>query len=318
MRKKPKKKEGQQRRASQVAREAKDPISKLRAKIGKRLSELSTGLEVPVYPLLSGNSLIQNTTVDDVYDDMCSKLKAGNKKLAVIVNSPGGDIHAAYNMALLMRRFARDDLTFIVPRWAKSAATLLVCGGNQIWMGPIAELGPVDPQITQLNPLEKRLEQFSPLHIEATLELIRDEFENGNKDLAKGLLERLQFPLTLGGFKKSLDIGKQCIVRLLTSRMFGSDDAADERADKVASALVGGYMDHGFCVDVYEAKRIGLVADEVPTEFWPIVWDIYKQSEEIEKVRLAEKQKKMEEKLKSLPPELLKSLPVAVPDMPQG
>ena len=118
-------------------------------------------------------------------------------KIDVIVDSSGGDIDAAYNLSNLFRRFAKEELNFIVPRWAKSAATLLVCSGDKIFMAPVTELGPLDPQITDFNPLEKRLEQFSPLHIGATLELIRKEFAGGNDKLAESLVERLQFPMRL-------------------------------------------------------------------------------------------------------------------------
>lgn len=41
------------------------------------------------------------------------------------------------------------------------------------------------------------------------------EFDRGNDKLANGLLQRLQFPLTLGGIKKSLEVGKEYLVRLL-------------------------------------------------------------------------------------------------------
>src|SRR5439155_5988479 len=121
-----------------------------------------------VYPLFLRDSSIDRDTVDDVFDDLCSCLQGTNARLDVILDSSGGDIHAAYNLARLFRRFAKEELNFIVPRWAKSAATLLVCGGDTIYMGPIAELGPLDPQITQFNQYEKRYENFSPLHIEAT------------------------------------------------------------------------------------------------------------------------------------------------------
>jgi hypothetical protein len=66
--------------------------------------------------------------------------------------------------------------------------------------------------------LENRLEQFPPLHIESTLELIRTEFSEGNAQLADGLLQRLQFPLTLGSFKTSLDVGKVYLERVLSTR----------------------------------------------------------------------------------------------------
>jgi hypothetical protein len=169
------------------------------------------------FPLLLNQSNIGGRLVDDVFDNLKDNYK-DCKNIAVIIDSGGGNIDAAYNLATLFRQFATEKLVFIVPRWAKSAATLLVCAGDEILMTPPAELGPLDPQITVMNPLEKRLENFSPLHIASTLDLIREEFEKGHEKLATGLLNRLQFPLTLGSFRKSLDVGKEYMRELLSTR----------------------------------------------------------------------------------------------------
>lgn len=163
-----------------------DEGSELDKELAHAITELEQLRGVKVYPLFLGQASIENSTVEDVFDDLYEKLGQGNERLGVMIDSSGGDIHAAYHLALLIRKFAVRELNFIVPRWAKSAATLLVCAGNKIYMGPISELGPLDPQITQMNPLERRLEHFSPLHMEATLDLIRSEFRNGNDQLANG------------------------------------------------------------------------------------------------------------------------------------
>ena len=170
-------------------------------------------------PFLLTDDPITPETVDNVFDELqeISDTCLEDGRLVVVVDSGGGDIDAAYNLAMLFRKYGSEQLTFVVPRWAKSAATLLVCGGDSVIMTPVAELGPLDPQITQINRMEQRAERFSPLHIESTLEMIRNEFQQGNTELANGLLQRLQFPITLGSFKKSLDICKQCATKLLAS-----------------------------------------------------------------------------------------------------
>ena len=189
------------------------------------------------FPFLFAEDQITAKTVDNVFDALQDLIGLDNDQgcLIVVVDSSGGDIDAAYNLALLFQRYGSKRLTYIVPRWAKSAATLLVCSGNSVMMTPVAELGPLDPQITQMNPLEERLESFSPLHIESTLELIRKEFAQGHTALAEGLLQRLQFPITLGGFKQSLEIGKQYANNLLSSRMLKDDEAS---ARRIATQLV--------------------------------------------------------------------------------
>ena len=190
-----------------------------------------------------------------------------------MVDSGGGDIDAAYNLAMLFRRYGSKQLTFVVPRWAKSAATLLVCGGDAVIMTPVAELGPLDPQITQINPLEQRVEEFSPLHIESTLEMIRNEFNQGNTELAEGLLQRLQFPITLGSFKKSLDICKQYATKLLASRMHKGEK---KLAEEIANKLVENYADHGFCINIDEAKELGLNVQQPSEKQSPLVWKVHK------------------------------------------
>lgn len=263
------------------------------------LKQLGKQRKTQCYSLLLANANIGPSLVDTVYDDLRENYE-DCKSLDVIVESGGGNIDAAYNISLLLRRYCKERLTFIVPRWAKSAATLLVCAGDEILMTPVAELGPLDPQITEMNPIEQRIEQFSPLHIQSTLELIREEFEKGNKDLAEGLMQRLQFPLTLGSFKKSLDIAKEYLEKLLSTRML---------ALAIAKRLSSGYADHSWCITSEEACDLGLNVQEIKKPELDIVWGIHKLTREGEKIRLKQKREKIKDQLKDLPPGLIDQLP---------
>uniref|UniRef100_A0A7C3YZ65 Uncharacterized protein n=1 Tax=candidate division WOR-3 bacterium TaxID=2052148 RepID=A0A7C3YZ65_UNCW3 len=247
---------------------------------------------------------ISASAVEEIFKDLRTQYSDINGEIDVIVNSPGGDIDAAYNLACLFQKYGNKKLTFIVPRWAKSAATLLVCAGDEILMTPIAELGPLDPQITQINPLEERFEQFSPLHIQTTLEMIRDEFNKGSKDLAEGLLKQLQFPLTLGSFVKSHEIAEQYLVRLLKERMekTGKLGSAPE---EIAKKLTKEYADHGFCINITEAKKIGLNVQEIEGELLNLVCDLHellKQKDELYRKKHEADVMKIVEKL---PPDIL-------------
>jgi hypothetical protein len=72
------------------------------------------------------------------------------KKLDVLVHSPGGYPDATEALVKMLRR-QFDNVRFIVPAFAKSAATMLVMSGNEILMAPDAELGPIDPQMRTAN-----------------------------------------------------------------------------------------------------------------------------------------------------------------------
>ena len=272
-------------------------VPSIEREIDAKCQELGKHRKTNCFPLLLGQQDIHTELVDRVFDDLTAReYKSG--ALDVIVASSGGDIDAAYNLALLFRRFGKDKLTFIIPRWAKSAATLLVCAGDEILMTPIAELGPLDPQITTMNPLEQRVERFSPLHIESKLRLIREEFEKGNDKLAEGLIQRLQFPLTLGSFKKLLEVGQGYVDRLLSSRMLKDDP---DKAREIGEKLTTGYADHSWCITVEEAIEIGLNATEIEGECSDLVWQIHRLHREKEALISEENERKMKEKMKDLP-----------------
>ncbi len=258
---------------------------------------------------------ITRSIVEDVFDDLRNKYTDCNGKLDVVVNSGGGDIDAAFNLSMLFRRFGNKELIFIIPRWAKSAATLMVCGGDKLIMTPIAELGPLDPQIIEINPIERRLEQFSPLHIESTLNLIRDEFKKGNKELANKLIERLQFPLTLGSFLKSIEIGEQYLIRLLSSRILKNNI---KQAKEIADRFTKGYADHGFCITVDEAKEMGLQVEELAGRELDIIWDIFRLYDKKRKLEKKIRKEEMLEMIKELPPELLEVLPKELKNVKGG
>ena len=269
--------------------------------------EKTCATDTRCYPFLFIDEEITKETVDRVFDDLQTNFGAtlDPGRLVVIVASPGGDINAAYNLALLFRHYGSEELTFVVPRWAKSAATLLVCAGDKVMMTQVAELGPLDPQITEFNPFEQRIEQFSPLHIESTLELIRNEFSQGNGELAQGLLERLQFPLSLGSFTKSLDVGKQYANKLLGSRMLKNEQ---EKANRIANSLVEDYANHGFCINIHEASTLGLAVELLSDDQLHIAWGMHKLARKRAELQQEVRRQEMEEQLRNLPPGILDNL----------
>lgn len=67
--------------------------------------------------------------------------------LAVVLETPGGFIEVVQRIADTFRAYYPDGrVDFIVPNFALSAGTVLVCSGDAIWMDSFAVLGPIDPQ----------------------------------------------------------------------------------------------------------------------------------------------------------------------------
>jgi ClpP class serine protease len=53
------------------------------------------------------------------------------KKIALVIESPGGSAKSAFQLAMLLKRHC-GGFVAVVPRYAKSAATLLALGADEI------------------------------------------------------------------------------------------------------------------------------------------------------------------------------------------
>lgn len=72
-------------------------------------------------------------------------------KIALVIDSPGGSPKAAYQLAKFFRDYG-NGFEAVIPRSAKSAATLLTLGADKIHFGTGAELGPLDARYTATDP----------------------------------------------------------------------------------------------------------------------------------------------------------------------
>jgi hypothetical protein len=68
------------------------------------------------------------------------------KRLLFLIHSGGGDGYTAQKIVDVCRSHCKTFIV-LVPNWAKSAATLIALGADQIAMGYLSELGPIDPQV---------------------------------------------------------------------------------------------------------------------------------------------------------------------------
>jgi hypothetical protein len=82
------------------------------------------------------------------------------RELDLLLHSPGGSAQAAEQILEYLRtRF--DYIRAIIPLQAKSAATMIALGCDEIVMGDHSELGPIDPQILVPVPEGRR---YAPAH----------------------------------------------------------------------------------------------------------------------------------------------------------
>jgi hypothetical protein len=71
-------------------------------------------------------------------------------QVVLLIDSLGGSAKSAFQLAKFFRNYS-DRFVALVPRTAKSAATLLALGADEIILGNAGELGPVDAQVRERN-----------------------------------------------------------------------------------------------------------------------------------------------------------------------
>lgn len=85
-----------------------------------------------------------NQTDLTCFSDLIEKIDGDS--IDILIHSPGGSAEATEQIVSMLRENYKD-IRFIIPRMAKSAATMLALSGNKILMDDRSELGPTDPQV---------------------------------------------------------------------------------------------------------------------------------------------------------------------------
>lgn len=222
---------------------------------------------------------------DDQFDD-----------LDLMIQSRGGDIHAAYQITTIIRNHMNKDrdgkhvgeLVVCVPGNAQSSATLLCLATDRILLGELGALGPLDAQIrvgiTELGTpdyssalhLLKAIDRLRDLSLEtfsqeAALlyahdvgreELIRHSIEF-SRSITGPLFERIESH-KIGYWDQMLQTGKTYGHRLLRDGTLLRDKRGVDRESLIGQALqslVYGYPSHEIVLDAVELQKLGFNAD---------------------------------------------------------
>jgi hypothetical protein len=157
---------------------------------------------------------------------------------------------------------------------AKSAGTLLACAGDVIYMTPIAELGPVDPQVPVSDTLwvsAKSIGDSLRMVLEITIEVLQSKKPAGE---IQGMLIRAvlsQMPMNaVSHYDSLLAHVEELLEDLLSRRMI-----KEQIVSSVAQKLTSGYKFHGRVVHLDEAKKIGLKVESLTGEYLAAAYAVY-------------------------------------------
>lgn len=196
----------------------------------------------------------------------------------ILIVSHGGCIDTAYVMARALGR-RRVGFGVFVPLCAKSAATLLALAAEDIIMGPLGELGPLDAQFAHARHAQSQkhtseLALFAglremgvaaiELHDAATTRVVKETglsaFDASDKaaSVVNGLFGRIYDkvdPMRMGEGARALEFGQELGRRVLARH---HPEYGPELSAKILRAFQHDYPCHGFPIDYEELVDLGV------------------------------------------------------------
>lgn len=195
----------------------------------------------------------------------------------VLVHSPGGSADATESIVEALRR-KYASVRFIVPSYAKSAATMMVMSGDQIMMDADAELGPIDPQMllpSGVSPAEAVKEQFQ----QASKEILADQ-----KKVAVWLpILQPMGPSLLVQCDYAIQLSRRLVREWLEKYMFKGDANGAARAASIADYLgtASNFNSHGRRVKLDQLQdpaldfHLNLMNIRDEPKLYAAIWEVY-------------------------------------------
>jgi hypothetical protein len=244
--------------------------------LGEAALKLRDLLQKDIWLLSEGPDWMLMPWIFQGFRNKKSEMKG--RDVALILDSYGGISLAAYRIASLFQTHAAS-FTVLVPRIAKSAATLLALGADEIILGEDAELGPLDVQVQDYDVEEDRvsaldmvqaIEQLEESAIDVAMRMLKSLKHRTKKrvnlllepslqfaaEVTKPLFEKID-SVSYSRHSRMLKEAEDYAVRLLVRRKFSRVEA-----EAIARDLVKQYSTHEFVIDLEECKQLGIIRDE--------------------------------------------------------
>lgn len=213
--------------------------------------------------VLFDNTILVKADSDKIYKAI-REIQDKKKPLLLMIVSRGGEPGSAYLIGKLCQELCGEKFIVVIPRHAKSAATLLSCAASEIHMGSMSELGPIDPQMDGMPALALKNS------IEHIAELV-SKFPKAAEMFAKYLSLSTE-PIQIGYYERTAESASQYAEKLLSVNVSKLPNSPRDIAQK----LVLGYKDHGFVIDKAEAVNIfGSEVIKSNTPEYDLVNDLY-------------------------------------------
>lgn len=210
------------------------------------------------------------------------------EKIDLFLYTSGGDTLSPPRLTSLIREYC-DTFSVLVPFRAMSSGTLLCLGANEIVMGKLGELSPVDP--TTGNPFnppnpsdENKIVQISVEDVTSFLALAEDVANiRGEDEMLKVFQDltaerRLSLhPLALGNVYRALRLIRQIAFKQLK---FHHGENESEKIDRIIENLTELLFSHGYQISRKEAIELELNITKPDVQIENEMWKLYRLYED--------------------------------------
>lgn len=222
--------------------------------------------------------VIDNGDVDMI-EEVLRNTEMDDRELVLIVSSPGGDGLAAERIVNICRAYSNDGrFSVVVPKMAKSAATMICFGASRVLMSDTSELGPVDPQV----PI--RDERGKVINYQAAHEVIQAyedllQKANSTKGRVEPYLQQLaRFDARdIRQIASAQKLSASIAVKCLRSGCLAKFSEAAIKSKIKPFLEPDRTISHGRPIYPDVARKCGLDVDVVPIrcELWNAIWSLY-------------------------------------------
>lgn len=225
---------------------------------------------------------INTRVAPDVIEVLYRHLELAQKGLPIdlFLYTRGGDVLTPWRLVHLVREYT-NHFSVLVPFRAYSAGTLICLGADEIVMGKMGELGPIDPSVTNaFNPQDPsnpvgRL----PVSIEDVYSYLALMKEKAGvvqqEELSKAfrLLAEKIHPLALGNVHRNWMLIRSLAYRLLNLRQ---NPLPEAKVDSIINNLTEKLYAHNHMISRREACfDIGLPIHYAGEQLEPLLWSLY-------------------------------------------
>lgn len=207
------------------------------------------------------------------------------RRLDLFLCSNGGNSVVPWRLVALFREYAKE-FNVLIPYRAYSAATILSLGADNIIMHPFAELGPIDPTVSNdfnpQDPATNRRLGISVEDVKAYITFVKSTVGITHEDELVKALEILAnnvHPLALGNVERFLSQSRMMGRKILKTHM--PEDRHDHVINEIIENLASRLFFHGHPINRKEAReQLQLKVEYPSSKLERLLWDLYLLYEE--------------------------------------